>query len=187
MPVDRRRLFFALWPPAELQTALGCHSRKALRAGGGRPVAAEFLHLTLAFVGSVDERAQRCMEASAGAVCGEPFVLTLDRLGYFPGARVIWAGASLVPPALSRLVQTLTESLRPCGYQPESRPFQAHVTLMRKAGRGPRSAELDPAVWRVDDFALVESMTLAQGAQYRILRRWPLRSAPTPARARNDV
>jgi len=175
---ETRRLFFALWPGAALQAELVRRARKALRPGGGRAVATDKLHLTLAFLGSVDAQAQACMEAGADGVRGEAFTLELDQLGHFPRPRVIWAGASRVPAALRTLVQDLTRALLPCGYRPESRPFQAHVTLMRKAARGPRPAEIEPLVWPVGDFALVESLTLPEGAQYRVLRRWPLAAAP---------
>lgn len=174
---ETRRLFFALWPSAALQSELMRRARKALRPGGGRAVATDKLHLTLAFLGSVDARAQACMEAAAEGVRGEPFALSFDQLGHFPRPRVIWAGVSQVPAALGALVQDLTRALLPCGYRPESRPFQAHVTLMRKAARGPRPTAIEPLVWPVEDFALVESLTLPEGAQYRVLRRWPLAGA----------
>lgn len=178
---ETRRLFFALWPAPELQLELVHRTRKALRAGGGRPVAPESVHLTLAFLGSLDAAAQACMEAAADAVHGQGFTLVLDAMGHFPRARVIWAGASSVPSALGDLVQTLTRALLPCGFRPETRPFQAHLTLMRKAGRGPHPGGFEPLAWAVSDFALVESLTLPEGAQYRVLRRWPLQSAaPAP-------
>jgi len=177
---ETRRLFFALWPPPELQAELARRARKAVRVGGGRAVAMDKLHLTLVFVGSVDGAVQACLESAADGVDGAAFTLALDRLGHFPRPRVIWAGASQVPPALSALVRDLGRALLPCGYHPESRPFQAHVTLMRKAGRGPSVGELDPLAWPVEDFALVESLTLPEGARYRVLHRWPL-AAPDPA------
>ncbi|HKK05774.1 MAG TPA: RNA 2',3'-cyclic phosphodiesterase [Gammaproteobacteria bacterium] len=176
-PAETRRLFFALRPSAALQDELVRRTRKLVRGGGGRPVGPEKLHLTLAFLGSLDEAAQACVEAAADGMHGEPFRLVFDTLGHFPRPRVIWAGASVIPPALSALVQELTRALLPCGYRPESRPFKAHVTLMRKVGHGPQATALDPLVWDVRDFALVESVTLPEGAQYRVLRRWPLHGA----------
>jgi 2'-5' RNA ligase len=80
-----------------------------------------------------------------------------------------------MPAALPQLVAQLQQGLIACGYPPEERPFQAHITLLRKIRRPPEVEQLDsPLSWPVSEFVLVESRTLPQGAEYRILRQWPL-------------
>lgn len=167
----RQRLFFALWPDAEVRTALAavasgwCH---------GRLVAPRNLHLTLAFVGNVTAQQRACMEAAAATLRGQAFAVTLDCVGFWRKPRVLWAGAGGVPAALEELVADLSGALANCGYRPESRPFQAHVTLARKVSRPPRQGLIAPIHWAVTDFCLVESVTGEQGSDYRVLARWPL-------------
>lgn len=174
-PEPRQRLFFALWPDAEVRAALDVLARQHARRNG-RAVVAENLHITLAFVGGVTSRQRACMEVAAARLVAPAFVLTFDRLGFWPRPRILWAGASVMPAALTDLVAALNTALIPCGYRPESRPFQAHVTLARKAHRPPEIREIPPVVWRADAFCLVESVTGERGSAYRVLDRWLLRA-----------
>lgn len=171
---SKQRVFFALWPTAEVRAALDALTRQHARHNG-RAVAADNLHLTLVFVGGVTATQRICMEAAAARVVARPFTVTLDSLGYWPRPRALWAGADAAPSALIDLVAQLNTALLPCGYQSEARPFQAHVTLVRKTQRPPDTRRIPPLVWQADDFCLVESMTGEQGSEYRVLARWPLR------------
>ena len=131
----------------------------------------ENLHLTLAFVGPVDEETARCLETAAATVQPEPFTLVLDEVGQFRGSRVVWLGASRVPEPLAHLVALLSRALEPCGYRPDPRPFRPHVTLLRNGELAtPGPVEVAPIEWPVDGFVLVESVTAPQGARYRVLK-----------------
>lgn len=168
-----RRLFFALWPDGAVREALaGLLEGESPHTG--RRVPEQNLHMTLAFVGNVTAEQQTCMEAVAATIEAAPFTVTLDRLGYWPRPRIVWAGASVTPPALIDLVARLNRGLSGCGHEPEQRPYQAHVTLTRKAHAGLRRREVEPIVWMVEDFCLVESLTGDNGSVYRVLIRWPL-------------
>lgn len=173
---ETRRLFFALWPDGAVREALaGLLNGEPPRTG--RRVPETNLHLTLAFVGNVDAERQVCMAAAAATVAAAPFTLSLDRLGFWPRPRIVWAGATETPDALCDLVARLNTALVACGYQPEQRPYQAHVTLTRKAQAPPRRRAIPPIVWTADAFCLVESVSEERGSVYRILATWPLRSA----------
>nr|VFJ57194.1 MAG: 2'-5' RNA ligase [Candidatus Kentron sp. DK] len=168
-----RRLFFALWPTQAARKALvGLQGRLN---PAGRPTPGENLHSTLAFLGSVDTERQVCVERAAGRVIAPPFELRLDRVGCFPRAGIIWSGVSGAPPALHTLVERLNRELAACGFEPDKRPFTAHVTLARKAEEPLKNAPHPPVAWWVDEFCLAESETLSRGARYRIRKRWPLR------------
>ena len=169
-----RRLFFALWPDDALRREMGRLLGKAVGRDGGRPVPAENLHNTLKFLGSVTPEQLTCIRQVAEGVRAGPFTLSLDRLGHFPRPRVIWLGASQLPAALRELVQQLERGLAGCGFPTERRPYQAHVTLMRKARQPPREETCQPLSWQVADFVLVESQTLPSGAEYQVIGRWPL-------------
>lgn len=171
----RQRLFFALWPTGEVREALAAVVRQHGRRNG-RAVVPENLHITLAFVGEVTAEQRACMEAAAATVTASAFTVTLDRLGFWQRPKILWAGASGMPPALLELVAALNTALIPCGYQPETRPFQVHVTLARKAHRPLEVREIPPIVWPADAVCLVESVSGEHGSEYRVIGRWPLRS-----------
>lgn len=171
--VETQRLFFALWPDAVARDrlqALGEHIPRSQ----GKPVPVDKLHLTLAFLGAVDGETRRCAEGVADGIGVPPFRLALDWLGHFPRPRVVWVGTNTPPPALLALVEGLAEGLERCGIPREHRPFRAHLTLARKVRRFSGTGTVEPVTWPVNEFSLVRSRTLPQGAVYEVLRRWPL-------------
>ncbi len=171
-PSRPRRLFFALWPDEDTR-------RRLVRLGvfathnKGKPVAAQNLHITLAFVGAVDSTMGECVRAQAAHTRFTAFSLRISRLGYFSRSRVLWAGPIACPPALASLVEDLNACLQPCGYQPERRPFRPHLTLVRKAVPAKPLPEPEPVHWLVENFCLVESKTHPQGVHYEVLRTYP--------------
>jgi 2'-5' RNA ligase len=168
-----QRLFLALWPNGAQREQLAGYY-PLLRGCGGREVPPENLHITLAFLGSVEPATRACLEQSLDKVSLPPFTLTLDQLGFWRRPRVVWLGAAAIPEPLTALVAEIKRAMLGCGLEPESRPFQAHLTLMRKAWRGPLE-EPPPFNWPVEGFALVASQTLPEGARYEVLRRWSLK------------
>lgn len=170
MPGQGQRLFFALWPPGPLARALAdfaaCHVR-------GRPLAAESLHLTLAFAGDVGAPERRRLEAAADAIGDiKEFELMLDRAGAFSRARVVWIGPTDTPMAAEGLAARLADAVTAVTAR-RSHSFRPHVTLARRACW--RGAVTPPAFrWPVTAFTLVASTLSGRGARYRVLRIWPL-------------
>ena len=166
------RLFFALEPSEDALRALADCAARVARETGGRPMPADKIHLTLAFLGEVPEVRIPEAEGAAEASGGPPFTLVLDRLGAFRRAGIAWAGASQPDPALLRLQGTLAAHLGARGFTLEPRPFSPHVTLARKVDKTLRDLPFEAVAWRVTDFALVRS-NLVSG-KYETLRRWAL-------------
>lgn len=172
---ERTRLFFALWPDDGLRTAV----HDALTALAGRErIKAKLVdprryHLTLLFLGDVTAAQAGAARAAAAAasVRGAPFDLTLDRFGYFHGARVLWAGAGESPPALTALWLQLRDAMQAAGVPHERRALAPHVTCVRGLHH-PMSGPLGPLPWRVTEFTLVHSVP--HPPDYRVLARWPL-------------
>lgn len=173
---ETRRLFFALWPPAELGRELYRFAGDVLRDAPGRRVAPENIHLTLAFLGSVDAAFRACAERAADAIHAGSFTLMLEQTAYWPKSGILWTGPRQTPPALLHLVQELNSQLTGCGYEAEQRPYAAHLTLARRARPRPDRPAMEAHAWAVDRFHLVQSHTHAEGARYEILRSWPLSS-----------
>jgi len=74
-------------------------------------------------------------------------------------------------------VQELSAGLAACGYVPEERSYAAHLTLARKLRRCNKNLPIDPLIWEVRRFCLVQSHTHAEGARYEIVRSWELNSS----------
>jgi 2'-5' RNA ligase len=102
-----------------------------------------------------------------------PFVLNLDRVGWWPRQRLLWAGTQSCPRELGILVSALAVALRAGGFSVERRPFLPHVTLLRDARRAPPQTAFGPVVWRAAGFVLAQSETLGRGVRYRAVAAWP--------------
>ncbi|MEN8170082.1 MAG: RNA 2',3'-cyclic phosphodiesterase [Pseudomonadota bacterium] len=171
---ERQRLFFALWPDEPLREVI-TPLLKLHRECGGRAHPPGNLHLTLNFLGGVGAETRDCLERAAGEIIIPPFELTLDHFGYWPRPRVVWLGCSEIPEPLGELVVALNRVVERCGLQPEQRPYQAHLTLLRKARQAP-AGPAPELPWRVNDFVLAQSVSTLSGVEYRVLRRWDLKA-----------
>jgi 2'-5' RNA ligase len=172
--VSTQRLFFALWPDEPVRARLRTAARE-LVPPEARAIAPDAAHLTLLFIGSADAVRRACLEQVADGIKGSSFTLTLDQAGFWRKPQILWLGCSTLPAPLLALVQGLTAGAERCGVKTETQPYQAHVTLARKVRKGPMSAVLiEPIVWPVERFCLVESHTEPEGVRYRTLRFWSL-------------
>ena len=171
-----RRLFFALWPdPATLDAVAGS-VRRLVPPGAGRPQRRDQLHLTLEFLGNVAEsRLPAVLEAGRAAAGGTAgFEIRFDRIEHWKRPQVLCLTATETPEPLAALVRSLRSQLAIRGFAPETRPFKAHLTLARKAGRPPSIPAIEPLGWPAREFSLVESITEPSGSRYDRLATWPL-------------
>jgi 2'-5' RNA ligase len=175
---QQARVFFALWPDAATAAQLHALGGELHRHCGGRRLRRETLHLTLAFLGDVPRVRVAELLALAAGVAGEAFSLKMERTGSWKGNRVVWAAPPATPPALERLADALSSTLRGAGFTLEERPFSPHLTLLRNARRPPPADVQVQICWPVASFALVESERLAEGAHYQVLGRWRLAALP---------
>lgn len=102
---------------------------------GLRPVDLDSMHVTLKFLGDVDEASvPKIVEAMVRSVEGvAPFQFHLRGIGAFPPrgpTKVIWAGMEGAEP-MGVIAGRLEEQLEPLGFVREDRPFLPHLTLAR--------------------------------------------------------
>lgn len=168
------RLFYALWPDAAVQAKLGAWVRACHDLCGGRSVATEKLHLTLAFLGEVAAERYPALIDTARSIGTASFELAFDRVAYWRDSRIVHAAPGVVPEALSALAQELNGRLSRTGLRTEERSFAPHVTLLRDARRPPRSIALPPVVWRVGALSLVETIREQGKPAYRLRESWTL-------------
>ncbi len=170
------RLFFALWPDPQTRGALARVAQEVAGETGGRVVAADNIHLTLAFLG---ERPRELVGALCGLAAGierAPFALSLDDIGYWRKAGLAWLGSEAPSVELHGLQSDLAQRLAGAGIALEPRPFAPHITLARRIGSIVRRRQAPAIIWPVEAFALVASELGREGARYRVLETWPLRA-----------
>lgn len=187
------RAFFCVELEEELKAQLDAITQKLKRVPVKASwVRAENLHITLKFLGDVDEGLIPQLEEAAREALAQSPVngevrWTLDRLGAFPTPerpRVVWVGSSQEPRELAELAARLEEALEPLGFSPEGHAFVAHITLGRVKERPPNAnvAELARALRdypafdleaRVTGLTLMRSDLTPQGAVYTPVFRLP--------------
>jgi 2'-5' RNA ligase len=169
----RLRLFFALWPDDRVRVKLAAYARAAHERTGGRIMRPDGLHITLAFLGDVDAVRLDSLCTIAASVAVRPFDWMLDEAGFWRHNRIVWVGATVVPPQLASLVADLRAALQVGGFAFDGKPFVPHATLIRK-GAPPRDVPaLVPIPWRVTRFVLLKSVPTEEGSRYEVAGSWP--------------
>ncbi len=186
------RLFVALNLPDRERA--GIHRAAASLRESTLPVRwvpAENLHVTLAFLGEVDEgrvdpvgQALRWVGAQHA-----PLTLEVGGVGAFPTPRrprVLWIGAE-GGSALRALQRGVQAALEPLGFAPDERSFHPHVTLGRaRRHAGPRDFGEFAAMAETVDYRqrvgigtvdLMQSRGSPSGVRYRAMLRCPLGGA----------
>ncbi len=175
------RLFVAVPLPEAVRERLA-----GLRTGlpGARWVSADNMHVSLRFVGEVDEGVAEDLDAALSAVHGPAFDLSLAGVGCFQSGRrvrVVWASVD-GSAALTHLHGKVESAVVRSGFGPEGRKFKPHVTLARlkntpvgkvsgflEAGHGFSAGPVP-----VTRFTLYRSHLNRDGAQYEALADYPL-------------
>jgi len=124
------RLFAGVTLPGSLRDHL---SFMAAGLPDARWVARENLHLTLRFIGEVDEPVVDDIDLSLSTLTFDPFSLTLAGMDCFHSrnkVRAVWAGVE-PSEALSALQEKVEGLMIRAGLPPEGRKFTPHVTLAR--------------------------------------------------------
>jgi RNA 2',3'-cyclic 3'-phosphodiesterase len=133
-----------------------------------RWVSPEKIHLTLKFFGNIDEsRIEPIVKSIQGPIrTTVPFPLRVKGIGGFPNVknpRVIWMGMVDEKEVLASFQKELETELEKIGFEPEGRPFQAHLTLGRvKSSRGREELVVRMERYKEEEFGdfQVERMTL---------------------------
>jgi RNA 2',3'-cyclic 3'-phosphodiesterase len=177
----RARLFVALDLPERVREGILAWGGRELRDPALRPVRAESLHITLAFLGWQPEREIERIGGIVRAAAGPAPEIRLDDPVKRPErGRARLFALPVESPGAVRLQAGLQQGLVDAGlYRPEKRPFWPHVTLarVRKEERGSKRPSLvegppgslpksllQPAVCR--RLTLYRSELQPQGAHY---------------------
>jgi 2'-5' RNA ligase len=85
----------------------------------------------------------------------------------------VWLGGNAPEPLIDLVAQTQS-CIQTCIEAYHQKRFVPHITIFRKARHPLEVDDFDPIRWRIDRFALVESVTHPHGAEYTVLNQWPL-------------
>ncbi len=151
-----------------------CERAGTVMPARARAVRCENLHLTLAYVGPVEEDRRAGVEAIGDAVAARSFLFTVDAVEVWRRKGIAWIGCRTAPAALATIVEQLRTGMRNAGIRPDDRPFAAHLTIARDARSSLRAAAIEPLDWPVHEFALMRSVAAPGGVRYESVRSWPL-------------
>ncbi|MGQ9781807.1 MAG: RNA 2',3'-cyclic phosphodiesterase [Nitrososphaeria archaeon] len=133
--------------------------RKLLSLGiDAKPVQPDNLHLTIRFIGEIEEAKVRDIIAALSTIRLEPFKVQYVGLGVFPSIshiNVVWIGIdSESSKNMVSLWEKVEASLEKAGF-PSDRRFDPHLTILRiKTGRN--REELAAAIRRHSNISLGE-------------------------------
>lgn len=176
------RLFTAIDLPDAVKDQL---AGLASSISGAKWVRREGLHLTLRFIGEVDQPQSESIQTALKTVHHAPFTLRLKGVGQFPPKgklRVLWVGID-ASPALNQLYQQIETALRKLDLPPDDHSFSPHITLARF--KSPPDAEqvreyharhatFETQMVDVREFILFSSTLTSEGAIYRPEAVYPL-------------
>ncbi len=176
-PEDTRteRLFVAFWPDAELRGRIESVAAPAVERSRARPVPADNLHVTLVFVGNWPVQARAQIEMVVDALDIPEAELEFDCIKYWRRPKIVSLVAEDCPEALTVYQREMSAAMAALGWTPETRPWEPHVTLGRKAQRSVRRILEAPILWACRRVALLRSEHGHSGTSssvYRPLRIW---------------
>ena len=174
------RLFTGVEIPSDIGQALS-----TLRGGlpGARWITPENYHLTLRFIGDVDDATAHEVASLLGRVKRGPFDLHIKGLTSFGGKKPRAVVASVSPAQALLDVQAEQERLmQRIGLEPEGRKYTPHVTLARLRESSSRDVAeylaargfFRTSPFKVSRFVLFSSRNSVGGGPYVVEASYPL-------------
>jgi 2'-5' RNA ligase len=158
------RLFFALWPDADVVRRLTQVAGQLKIEGSSRWVAPKNYHVTLAFVGEVPATKLAVLQQIGRSLRAPRFTLRCDSIEFWRESKVVVAAASAAPAGLVDLWTKLNNAI---GLPLER--LRAHVTLARKVTQASVPQAMSPVVWRATNFSLIRSDTGGAESAYTVV------------------
>jgi len=177
------RTFVAVEVPESVRRSI--HDFITIEAKSELPVkwvAFDNLHITLKFVGEIDEKKKVDIVPAIDDVCRKQgrFRVRLGGLGCFPAPRnprILWVGVKDGDAVLCHIAAELEKELREFGFEEEKR-FHSHLTIgrVKKPCRvdGILEKDINTDAFEVSSITLFESTLRPDGPKYDALDRFTL-------------
>ncbi|EPJ44051.1 MAG: hypothetical protein OFPI_40760 [Osedax symbiont Rs2] len=170
------RLFLGLKPDlAQIQALVALQQQLA---GTGRPVPADNLHMTLFFLGTIEQNKADIFVRAIDSQIWPSFSVTLDQLSGWQKPKILCLAGSVSDEKLSSSVANIRAIAKTVALQDPFTTYTPHITLMRKAIALPDNSQqllTEPLVINPDSMHLFQSISRESGVEYQIIKSWPLR------------
>ncbi len=154
------RLFIAITLSNKLKARIGEAQQRILsQVSGGRFTDRDNLHLTLHFLGQIDENRVHSLQTAMDQIAmhSSPFYLNVDDIGHFTkkNKKILFFGVKGATDELQSLHQSMAHALTGLGFEVEQRPYTPHITLARQV-----RADKPIHIESLDDRFVVSGITL---------------------------
>lgn len=147
-------------------------------------------HVTLVFLGEVDDASRARLVYQLAEVRQAALTLRMERLGVFERSGILHAELE-ISPELLRLYEAVAAAVQRAGLAVEDRPYRAHITLARARNKDGRKTitrlrhaadqQRLSARWEAAAFLLYESQLSPGGSKYVVRERFALSGNATHA------
>ena len=144
----------------------------------GKLTEKENLHLTLKFLGEVDEEKIRLLKDKLKEIKFKKFEAEIDSLGVFSEkfVRIVWLHLTNCEKLQEKIDETLKDLF------PREERFMSHITIARVKSCKDKKAlierlkqiRLDNFKFKVESFELMKSELAKEGARYEVLEKFEL-------------
>ena len=175
------RLFIAALLPQEIHKLLSSYTNTLKKnIHGVKWEKSEKLHITLKFLGSVDDDQVSQITHTTSQLTSKyaPFKISLTQFGAFPSLnnpRVLYAGLTS-NNLLSKFQSVLETRLCDLGFEKDNRKFTPHVTLARVKKRLDLRAipRIREKTFHITQIALIKSELRPEGSVYTPVKIYKL-------------
>ena len=179
--VEKIRAFIAIDFPSEIVKEIArVQSTLANKKFTGKITELENLHLTLKFLGEVDEEKLKLVREELGKIKFEKFGARLGGAGTFSyrgKPRIVWI--KVLGKGIFELQKEIDLAMAKCGFAKEER-FMSHLTLARiKFVKSPLELKeyvsnlgVKDLKWGVENFKLMKSELKPMGPVYEVVEEY---------------
>lgn len=159
----------------------------------------EKLHITMKFVGAIDEMQAKMLSAAASRAVSRirPFKLTLKGAGAFPprgNPRILWLGIDEPSGSLSQLQAGLERECESDEFARDNRLFHPHITIARirtpkgatDLARAHENSVLEPIEFSVTQLVVMRSEVSPAGSTYSCISRHAFEDGPSERKTSQD-
>lgn len=169
---SQHRLFFAFDFSEDFQQQLD--SWCATQPINGRRIPRYNYHLTLFFVGAVQNHRVADLIDAVTLPEVRPFTLSCNKTGYFPRQELLFCEIEQGQEQVQIVAKHLQRTLQSHFGKREKKRYLPHISIARDARPPVDFLVSPPLTTTISQFCLMESLTLKSGVYYETVMSWPL-------------